>query len=622
MRPAPQEAKTTVTTATQINKVSFVFIVVCFVVCGFSNEAHFIKLQFFQKRGVISSKVSIFILVKILLISLCFLVFLPSFGWTQKTMFFFQKNQQAFPKSLQKITADQQTNNSQKRQKEVWTHCVEQGYFLSQLQLTAQSNEYDSVEISLGQQFEGLQLQFSDATLLLVKQVFPGQSLKNIRRAFKPMEYAQFANEILRYFLNHGYPFCRLYLEKVQMEGPVLRAELKLETGPYYRWTEIHLKNEAAISKNTLQSIIGIQLNDEYNEELLETIAQRVSQTGIFSLKKKSEVLFTKEGAELFVYLQSNRSSSIQGVIGFQPNPLSNQLALTGDVQLKLMNMTKHNESFQFAWRSLQAQTQALKTNLNVPYLFKSPFGLNADFQLYKRDSSFLELKSTMGVQYQFQNGWQMSANYYLNSSSVLSSTGANPMFSKLASLKSNSYGIAMIRRKLDYLPNPRAGFLLQFEGQVGERKNGSTKDVVWKTHATMDYFFPLAQRMTIRTLFQFDTYHAPEIFQNELFRFGGANSLRGFNEETLFATTKAFLSLEWRYLLDKNSHFFVFYNQAYYENSAVSYLKDHPYGFGLGLSAGTNIGIFRMSYALGSQLGNPIQLSAGKIHFGYISYF
>lgn len=195
-------------------------------------------------------------------------------------------------------------------------------------------------------------------------------------------------------------------------------------------------------------------------------------------------------------------------------------------------------------------------------------------------------------------------------------------MFSKLANLKSNSYGLALIRRKLDYIPNPRAGFLLQFEGQVGERKNGSNKDVVWKTHATMDYFFPFAQRMTIRTLFQFDTYQAPEIFQNELYRFGGANTLRGFNEETLFATTKAFLSLEWRYLLDKNSHFFVFYNQAYYENTSVSYMKDHPYGFGLGLSAGTNIGIFRISYALGSQLGNPIQLSAGKIHFGYISYF
>lgn len=622
MRPAPQEAKTTVTTATQINKVSFVFIVICFVVCGFSNEAQFIKLQFFQKRGVISSKVSIFIPVKLLLNSLFFLVFLPFFGWTQKTVVFFQKNHQAFPKSLQKITVDQQTNHPQQRQKEVWTYCVEQGYFLCQLQMTAQSNEYDSVEIHLGQPFKGLQLELTEATLKLVGQINPGQGFKKMKQAFKPAEYAQFANEILRYFLNHGYPFCRVYLENVQLEGPELRATLKLELGPYYRWTEIHVKNEVAISKNTLQSIIGIQLNDEYNEEILETISQRVSQTGLFSLKKKSEVLFTKEGAELFIYLQSNRSSSIQGVIGLQPNPQSKQITLTGDVQLKLMNMTKHNETFQFAWRSMQPQTQALKTNLIVPYLLKSPFGFNADFQLYKRDSSFLELKSMMGVQYQFQNGWQMCANYYLNSSSVLSTTGGNPMFSKLANLRSNSYGLALIRRKLDYIPNPRSGFLLQLEGQVGERKNGSMKELVWKTHATIDYFLPLAQRMTIRTLFQFDTYHAPEIFQNELFRFGGANSLRGFNEETIFATTKAFLSLEWRYLLDKNSHFFAFYNQAFYENTSVSYLKDHPYGFGLGLSAGTNLGIFRISYALGSQLGNPIQLNAGKIHFGYISYF
>ncbi len=622
MRPAPHEANTTVTTATQINKVSFVFIVICFVVCGLSNEAHFIKLQFFQKRGVISIKVSIFIQVKIVLISLFFLALLPFSGWTQKNVIFFQENREPFPKALQKVMLNQQASTVEKRQKEVWTHCVENGYFLCQMNLVAQTKDYDSIQVKLGKQFSGLFLQLSDTTRILVDHVFPSPGKKWLKQAFKPEAFAQFANEILVYYLNHGYPFCRVSLQEVQMYDKEIDAELLVETGPYYRWTEIHLKNDVAISKSTLQSIIGIHVNDVYNESMLESIGQRVSQTAIFSLKKNCEVLFTESGAELFVYLQSNRSSSVQGVIGLQPNPQTNQLSLTGDVQLKLMNITKHNESFQLSWRSIQPQTQSLQTNLNLPYLFKSPFGVIADFQLYKRDSSFLEVKSTLGIQYQFQHGWQLRANYYFNSSSVLSTTSVNPMFSKLANLSSNSYGLVLFRRKLDYIPNPRAGFILQFEGQVGERKSQSTSDLVWKSHVMADYFLPIAQRMTFRTLFQLDTYHAPDIYQNELFRFGGANSLRGFNEETIFATTKAQLSLEWRYLLDKNSNVFVFYNQAYYENTALSYVKDHPYGFGFGLSAGTNIGIFRLSYALGSQMGNPIQLSAGKIHFGYISYF
>jgi hemolysin activation/secretion protein len=116
--------------------------------------------------------------------------------------------------------------------------------------------------------------------------------------------------------------------------------------------------------------------------------------------------------------------------------------------------------------------------------------------------------------------------------------------------------------------------------------------------------------------------YYAPEIYQNELFRFGGLNSLRGFNEEELFASTRVVGTLEYRFLLDRNSNVFVFYDQAFYENNAAIYSKDNPLGFGAGLSFGTNLGIFSISYALGKQQGNPILMRNGKIHFGYIAYF
>jgi outer membrane translocation and assembly module TamA len=271
--------------------------------------------------------------------------------------------------------------------------------------------------------------------------------------------------------LEHGFPFCRVYLKQVETRTDLIEAELVVEQGPYYVWSEIHLKNDLPVSTNTLQSIIGIRLNDEYNEALFNAIEQRVIQTGIFALKKKCEVLFTDKGAELFVYLERVKASSAQGIVGFQPNPLTNAPTFTGDMQLKLINSVKHNESFQFAWKSIQPRTQALQSSLIVPYLFKSPFGVIGDFQLYKRDSSFLDVKSTLGIQFQFQNGWQLRANYYFVNSSVISQTNANPVFSKLASLKTNSYGLVLFQRKLDYIPNPRKGYSVYMEGQLGQRK-------------------------------------------------------------------------------------------------------------------------------------------------------
>jgi hemolysin activation/secretion protein len=136
------------------------------------------------------------------------------------------------------------------------------------------------------------------------------------------------------------------------------------------------------------------------------------------------------------------------------------------------------------------------------------------------------------------------------------------------------------------------------------------------------DWFIPLTRRNVIRIANKTDFYYATQIFQNEVFRFGGQNSLRGFNEEELYATVRSVLSVEYRFLLDRNSHVFAFFDQGFYENSATSYYNDHPYGFGLGFSFGTNLGIFSISYALGKQFDNPILMRNGKIHFGYIAYF
>ena len=80
--------------------------------------------------------------------------------------------------------------------------------------------------------------------------------------------------------------------------------------------------------------------------------------------------------------------------------------------------------------------------------------------------------------------------------------------------------------------------------------------------------------------------------------------------------------SLEYRFLLDKNSNAFIFYDQGIYEDNTLTYKIDNPFGVGAGISFGSKIGIFSISYALGKQENNPLEFRNGKIHFGYITYF
>lgn len=87
-----------------------------------------------------------------------------------------------------------------------------------------------------------------------------------------------------------------------------------------------------------------------------------------YKRSKKSELLFTENGVELYVYLENQKMSSMNGAVGLQPNPQTQSIGLTGDVQIKLLNIFKKAELIDVNWRSIEPQTQALQAKLNYPF--------------------------------------------------------------------------------------------------------------------------------------------------------------------------------------------------------------------------------------------------------------
>ena len=202
---------------------------------------------------------------------------------------------------------------------------------------------------------------------------------------------------------------------------------------------------------------------------------------------------------------------------------------------------------------------------------------------------------------------------FYQNISSNIISQ--NAVTNSMGNVSTNNYGIAISKRQFDYLPNPTNGFSIHTEVQIGSRKSNEndTSSTIISTTYRSEFLLEWIKPIHKRHIFYFSNhsnfYFAPVIFQNEVERFVGQTSQRGFNEQELFATTKTTSRIEYRYLVDKNSRAFLFFDQTWYENNAVNYYKDTPLGFGAGFSFGTNIGVFSLSYALGKQFDNPVLL-------------
>ena len=497
---------------------------------------------------------------------------------------------------------------------------TEKGYFLHEITIDTLEK---TIIINSGRHFDDIILNGTQSVELSIFK-----KKKPILR-LSPKELADYLERQTMKFANMGFPFVQISLDSIRISEAQIEANLKVSKGKYYTFKKLNIKGDSSISQRTIHGIIDYQLNEAYAELKVRDVDRKIEQCSFIASIKPAEIMYTSEGFEIFIYVKSIKVSFLRGALGLQPNPVSQKMALTGEVNLKLENALKKGELLKFNWRSIKPQTQRMNFNFNYPYLFQTPFGIEAQLLLYKRDSTFLDLNTELNISYTLGNGFKLRAHYRFLQSSILSGAVSSNEFSSLNGYRTNSYGLSLAKQKLDNLVNPSKGRLFSSKLYVGQRilDEDSTeildlKNTTLSGHLMYREFLPVFPRHVLHFAALFDFYSSAKIFENELYRFGGLNTLRGFNEEQLFASTKAQLTFEYRFLLDESSNVFLFYDQCFYENVASSYYNDKPFGFGGGISFGSNIGVFAITYAIGKEFSNPIDLRSSKIHFGYTAYF
>jgi len=389
-----------------------------------------------------------------------------------------------------------------------------------------------------------------------------------------------------------------------------------------------------------LSNYLGIKSGDLYNEKLIRDIPIRIKELAFTDEYRTAEVEFGIEvnSTKLYVYVNHKKANDFNGIIGFMPDENTGELLITGDIELKLQNAIGKGEVVDVSWKKLQTQTQDLKARIQYPFLFDTPIGVDASLHIYRRDTTFSTVTTDLGIQYIFRGGDYVKVFWEQEQSNLISTFDLDiaTELPEYADVVINSFGFGSKIEELDYRLNPTRGF--DIVGQVGFgnkeiRQNPSINPVLYdslalkstrtKGQVTARYFIPFFNRHTFMIGNQSGILVNDNLFTNELFRIGGLKTLRGFDEESIFASSYSIFTLEYRFILEENSYFSVFYDQGWYENqSSTTFITDTPFGFGTGITFDTKIGIFSISYALGKQFSNPILFRAAKIHFGFVNFF
>ncbi len=464
------------------------------------------------------------------------------------------------------------------------------------------------------------------------------------RSAFsgKPVKSAKLANaqsRLLSWYENNGYPFAAIHINNMQIAGEEISGSLEVRTGDLFLIDTLYVRGEIRLDHRYIENLCGIEPGDVYRESRIAGIGDRIRETPFIDEIKPAELEFYRGSVDVYTYLQKARANQFNGIIGVFPNhEQTGKLFVTGDLHLYLVNSFGRGESFRFAWKALQPLTQELNLTLEWPYVFSSMVGVGVDFSLLKQDTSWFTVNPVVDLKFFLGGNNYFNAFYDYFNSSLISTAGMEniPSLPSHADVSSSLYGLGIRYRTLDYLFNPGKGWDITARAGIGThriRRNPFLPDAVYESidltstkirgWTSIEYYQSLGGRFCLRLGNRTGYIRSGNLFENELFRLGGIHTLRGVDENSIFASFYSLGTLEPRFRFERNSNFFLFLDGGYYEKDAGGeFTSDFPFGFGAGVNLSTRAGIFSLVYAVGRQFDNPVNIGRAKIHFGYLNRF
>lgn len=458
---------------------------------------------------------------------------------------------------------------------------------------------------------------------------------------------------IVNYYESAGYPFAAVYLDSVQVLNNSFRAALKVDKGILYHIDSIRIFGKANIKNRFLQRYLNISNGSIYNKEQLKLVSKRLLELPYIQEQQPADLLMTGTGGVLNLYLQNKRNSQVNFLIGFLPaNNETKKLQITGDVNLNLKNALGNGETILLNWQQLQVKSPRLNLGYQQPYIFKSAFGIDFSFNLFKKDSSFLQINTQLGVQYLLSAN-QSGKVFIQNQNTFLLSGGIDTaLVRSTKKLPPNidvsgfNIGVEYEWNNTNYKNNPRSGNEIKLITAVGSKKISKSNDITSMFGPGFSYaslydsiklktyqlriklqaahYFPTGKAGALKIGLNSAVFASQNIFRNELFQIGGYKLLRGFDEESIYATQYLVTTAEYRYLVGINSFLFGFADAGWVKNKYQQVNSNNQFtSVGLGLAIERKFGLLNVSLAIGKRGDIDFNLrQSAKIHFGYINYF
>lgn len=413
-----------------------------------------------------------------------------------------------------------------------------------------------------------------------------------------------------------GFPLATLQLADFKKTNNQLFAKLIINTNKKRSLDEIVINGYEKFPEGHKKNIQRLYRKKTFNKNNLNKIYKDFNSFRFISQNRYPEILFTEDSTKVYVYLEKAKANRFDGFIGFS-NDESGKLNFTGNLDLSLINILNTGEVFNLYWKSDNNKQVTFNASIELPYIFKSTLGVRANLNIFKQDSTFQNTKTALDLGYYFNYNKKLFLGYQSTESSDIQNTN-NALIADFE----NTFLTATFEYK-NYIEEPlfpeKTKFI--FKTGFGERisKLETNSQTFFEINISHDLY--LNKNNVIHLNSQNYYLKSSNYITNELFRFGGIQSIRGFNENSLQGNTFASILTEYRYILSPNLYVHSVLDYGFYEDStSKSDTKLLGLGFGIGIQSKN--GLLNLIYANGSTNNQEVKLANSVVQIRFVTRF
>jgi len=455
-----------------------------------------------------------------------------------------------------------------------------------------------------------------------------------------PLEAAnhQFTNErveqeiktVLEYYQRQGFPLAEVQISSFepQPDSCKVGVNLMVDAGERMRVRGLLFPDLKVNNPDYIRTVTGVEDSALITTDLLQTSKRNLENTNLFKNVSAPDIVIRDEGYFLQYTLQESNPNSFDGLLGLVPDENGGN-TVVGDVKLRIRNIIWDGTTTDINFRRLQDEVTRLNLGFKRDWVLDIPLGAGLNFNFLQQDSSYQVRNLILKGSYTFGGTTDIVGSLRRQSSVANDDPNLNV---DVLDAQATFAGLGLEYNSTDSQISPTTGLEISLNLETGfknisdERADADSIDSRLRQRVfelSVQPYFPLFKRTVLTSSLNAFVIQSDQLTESDLFRFGGARSLRGFREDQFFASRVFWGDLEYRYRLDPQSYAFVFGAVSNFERPRLSTESrqvtdqiEWVNSWGFGMTFSTPLGLLQLSYAVSSE----DTFRNGKVHFGIIA--